>query len=322
MKSILSTCMQDGKRLLTNALFWVLTATLLIIVLVVNLALPKELSSGGVAALTWNAPADALFGTPAESEETLREAVRQGDTIGFVFGEQGLTIVHPGYSEKSLNVYVLELMRGERAPVTVETPDAQVEEIPFNLLFTPVFIAFEALMVGFILGGALMLAEKQDGTVRALRVSPFSVSGYIAAKTLLFSLIGTLYASLICLLTVGVSVNWAIFLPLSFFGTAAFTMIGLAYTSPFRDMSGWFFSMVVLLSVNMLPVISYSNPAFTPFWMRLIPSYPILTAYRAAMFGGSIDWGYTIAAIFVWCGVSFLLARVFVAQKHLKGAGV
>ena len=322
MKSILSTCMQDSKRLLTNALFWVLTATLLIIVLVVDLALPKELSSAGITTLTWNAPADALFGTPAESEETLREAVRQGDTIGFVFGEQGLTIVHPGYSEKSLNVYVLELMRGERAPVTVETLDAQVEEIPFNLLFTPVFIAFEALMVGFILGGALMLAEKQDGTVRALRVSPFSVSGYIAAKTLLFSLIGTLYASLICLLTVGVSVNWAIFLPLSFFGTAAFTMIGLAYTSPFRDMSGWFFSMVVLLSVNMLPVISYTNPAFTPFWMRLIPSYPILTAYRAAMFGGSIDWGYTIAAIFVWCGVSFLLARVFVAQKHLKGAGV
>ena len=45
-------------------------------------------------------------------------------------------------------------------------------------------------------------------------------------------------------------------------------------------------------------------------------------AYRAAMFGGSIDWGYTIAAILIWCGVSYLLARVFVARKHLKGAGV
>ena len=74
------------------------------------------------------------------------------------------------------------------------------------------------------------------------------------------------------------------FLPLSFIGTAVFTMIGLAYTSPFRDMSGWFFSMIALLSINMLPVISYTSPAFTPFWMRLIPSYPMLMVYRAAMF--------------------------------------
>ena len=175
-------------------------------------------------------------------------------------------------------------------------------------------------MVGFILGGALMLAEKQDGTVRALRVSPFGAAKYVLAKTLLFSLIGTVYASLICLMTVGVSIQWGLFLLLSFFGTAIFTMIGLAYTSPFRDMSGWFFSMVVLLSVNMLPVISYSSPSFTPLWMRLIPSYPILMAYRAAMFGGSIDLGYTIAAILIWGTVSYLLARIFVAKNHLKGA--
>ena len=322
MKSILSTCAQDAKRLLTNALFWVLTGTLVIIVLVVNLALPKELSSGQVEAVTYNAPADVPFGTPAESEEALREQVRQGDAIGFVFGETGLTIVHPGYSEKSLNVYVLELMHVAPAQVEIVSLDAQAEEIPFNLLFTPVFICFEALMVGFILGGALMLAEKQDGTVRALRVSPLSVPQYILAKTLLFSLIGTLYASLIALLTVGSSIHWGLFLALSFCGTALFTMIGLAYTSPFRDMSGWFFSMVVLLSVNMLPVISYSSPAFTPFWMRLIPSYPILTAYRAAMFGGSLDAGYTILAICAWGAISFLLAWVFVSRKHLKGAGV
>lgn len=322
MKSILSTCAQDSKRLLTNALFWVLTATLLIIVLVVDLALPKELASGGVTPLTWNAPADTTFGTPAESEEALREAVRKGDAIGFVFAQEGLTVVHPGFSEKSLNISLLELNGGAAAPVVLESLDAQAREIPFNLRFTPVFIAFEALMVGFILGGALMLAEKQDGTVRALRVSPFSVSRYIVAKMLLFSLIGTLYASLICALTVGFSVNWAIFLPLSFFGTAVFTMIGLAYTSPFHDMSGWFFSMVVLLSVNMLPVISYSSPAFTPFWMRLIPSYPMLMAYRAAMFGGAVDWLYICVSIGAWGIVSYLLARFFVAKKHLKGAGV
>ena len=320
MNSILSTCVQDSKRLLTNALFWVLTATLLIIVLVVDLALPKETLSAELATLTWNAPETLSFGTPAQSEDALREAVGKGDAVGFVFDEDGLTVVHPGFSEKSLNIYLLELMNGGLTPVETVSLDAQAKEIPFNLRLTPIFICFEALMVGFILGGALMLAEKQDGTVRALRVAPFGAAKYILAKTLLFSLIGTVYASLICLLTVGTSIHWGSFLLLSFFGTAVFTMIGLAYTSPFRDMSGWFFSMVVLLSVNMLPVISYSSPAFTPFWMRLIPSYPILMAYRAAMFGGSIDLGYTIVAIVVWGAVSYLFARIFVAKNHLKGA--
>ncbi len=320
MNSILSTCVQDVKRLLTNALFWVLTATLLIIVLVVDLALPKETLSAELATLTWNAPETLSFGTPAQSEDALREAVGKGDAVGFVFDEDGLTVVHPGFSEKSLNIYLLELMNGELTPVETVSLDAQAKEIPFNLRLTPIFICFEALMVGFILGGALMLAEKQDGTVRALRVAPFGAAKYILAKTLLFSLIGTVYASLICLLTVGTSIHWGSFLLLSFFGTAMFTMIGLAYTSPFRDMSGWFFSMVVLLSVNMLPVISYSSPAFTPFWMWLIPSYPILMAYRAAMFGGSIDLGYTIVAIVVWGAVSYLFARIFVAKNHLNGA--
>ena len=320
MNSILSTCVQDSKRLLTNALFWVLTATLLIIVLVVDLALPKETLSAELATLTWNAPETLSFGTPAQSEDALREAVGKGDAVGFVFDEEGLTVVHPGFSEKSLNIYLLELMNGGLTPVETVSLDAQAKEIPFNLRLTPIFICFEALMVGFILGGALMLAEKQDGTVRALRVAPFGAAKYILAKTLLFSLIGTVYASLICLLTVGTSIHWGSFLLLSFFGTAVFTMIGLAYTSPFRDMSGWFFSMVVLLSANMLPVISYSSPAFTPFWMRLIPSYPILMAYRAAMFGGSIDLGYTIVAIVVWGAVSYLLACIFVAKNHLKGA--
>ncbi|MEA4915227.1 MAG: ABC transporter permease [Christensenella sp.] len=322
MNSILSTCVQDSKRLLTNALFWVLTATLLIIVLVVDLALPKETLSAELATLTWNAPETLSFGTPAQSEDALREAVGKGDAVGFLFDEDGLTVVHPGFSEKSLNIYLLELMHGGLTPVETISLDAQAKEIPFNLRLTPIFICFEALMVGFILGGALMLAEKQDGTVRALRVAPFGAAKYVLTKTLLFSLIGTVYASLICLLTVGTSIHWGSFLLLSFFGTAVFTMIGLAYTSPFRDMSGWFFSMVVLLSVNMLPVISYSSPAFTPFWMRLIPSYPILMAYRAAMFGGSIDLGYTIVAIVIWGAVSYLLARIFVSKNHLKGARV
>ena len=45
MNGIFALCVQDFKRLLTNALFWVLTVTLVIIILVVNFALPGEVSA-------------------------------------------------------------------------------------------------------------------------------------------------------------------------------------------------------------------------------------------------------------------------------------
>ena len=322
MTSILSSCAQDTKRLLTNALFWVLTGTLAVIVLVVDLALPKQMSQQDFRLVTFNAPAAFSIGEAEESYVALKQAVREGDAIGVSFGADGLTIVHPGYSEQTLNAIALELSGTQPLQVQTRLLSEHARTIPFHLASTPIFICFEALMVGFILGGALMLSEKQDGTVRALRVSPLSAAKYILSKTLLFSVIGMVYASLICVLTVGVSINWGLFLLLSFCGTAIFTLIGLAYTTPFRDMSGWFFSMVVLLSVNMLPAISYLSPTFTPFWMKLIPSYPILMAYRSALFGDAFDLRYTAIAIAAWAMISYLLAHLFVQKKHLRRAGV
>ncbi len=320
MKGILCSGIQDTKRLLTNALFWVLTATLAVIVLVVDLALPRETTQEEYSLVTYQAPAGWTAGEPAESYEALVEAVRQGGAVGVLFDADGITIVHPGYSEKTLNALALELSGVQAAPVREVLLDENAREIPLNLRSTPVFICFEALMVGFILGGALMLAEKQDKTVRALRVAPLGSARYVASKTLLFSLIGTVYASLLCVLTVGFSIDWGAFLALSFFGTAVFTLIGLAYTAPFHDMSGWFFSMVVLLGVNMLPVISYSSPSFAPLWMKLIPSYPILMAYRAAMFGGTVDAAYTAAAMAAWGAGAYLMALRMVSKKHLGEA--
>lgn len=320
MKSIFYLCVQDFKRLLTHALFWILTVMLAVIVLVVDLALPKEVAQESYRVVTYNMPVEIPETEAAESADALRDAVKQGDAIGLLYEDGGITIVHPGYSEKTLNALMLELSGVPAAEVETELLDPDAKTIPFNLRSTPIFICFEAIMVGFILGGALMLAEKQDGTVRALRTAPLGGMKYVLSKTLLFSLLGTLYSLLICVMTVGFSINWGIFLLLTFFGTAVFTMIGLAFTTPFRDMSGWFFSMALLLSVNMLPVISISSPAFSPFWMKLIPSYPVLMALQSAMFGGNIDTAYTLGAVAAWLLLSGVAAYWSVEKVLLKEA--
>lgn len=320
MKSVFYLCVQDFKRLLTNALFWILTVMLAVIVLVVDLALPKEIAQESYRIVTYNLPVEIPEAEVVSSADALRDAVKQGDAIGILYEDGGVTIVHPGYSEKTLNALMIGLSGVPAAKVETQLLDPDAKTVPFNLKSTPIFICFEAIMVGFILGGALMLAEKQDGTVRALRIAPLGALKYVLSKTLLFSLLGTVYSVLICILTAGFSIDWGAFLLLTFFGTAAFTMIGLAFTTPFKDMSGWFFSMALLLSVNMLPVISISSPAFSPFWMKLIPSYPVLMALQSAMFGGNTDLWYTLGAIAAWLTVSGVAAYWSVEKVLLKEA--
>jgi len=319
MKGILLLCVQDFKRLLTNALFWVLAGTLVVMVLVVDLALPKKLAPEEFGIVTYNISQTIPDAEVMDSEEAVREAVRNNDKIGLIGGTDGITVVHPGLSEKTLNAVMLMFSGASPQTIPVEVLNAQSEAIPFNLHMSPLFICFEALLTGFILGGALMLAEREDGTVNALRISPTGTARYLISKSLLFSVIGTIYAALICVFTVGFDISWGIFVPLAFFGTMIFTLIGLAYTTLFHEMNGWFFSMVLLLGINMMPVISYTTPAFSPLWMKFIPSYPILFAFEKAVFGGAPETLYTILSMASWLIISYLAATLMVSKLFLKG---
>lgn len=186
---------------------------------------------------------------------------------------------------------------------------------------TPIFICFEALIIGFILGGALMLSEKEEGTFRALRIAPMGVDRYLISKTVLFSIIAVLYALLMAIFCVGFGFSVPRFVLLSFFGAAIFSLIGLAFTTLFKDMSSWFFSMALLLSINMLPVVAYMEPSFSPLWIRVIPSYSMIFAYEKILFGmdgASISVVLTVAG---WCIGAYLLSRFAVGRSLLAKGG-
>lgn len=321
MNGILALGVQDFKRLLTNALFWVITATLIIVVLVVNFALPESVSGEDYRIYTYNTDYSADASTAVSSEAELRRAVKENGGIGLLgAGDGSLTVLHPGLSEKTVRAIMVMLFSSPGGEIEVESLNGSGRVIPFNKRMTPVFICFEALIVGFILGGALMLSEKEEGTIRALRISPMGVDRYLISKTLLFSIIGTLYALLIAFFCVGFGFSVLRFILLSFFGAAVFSLIGLAFTTFFRDMSSWFFSMALLLSINMLPVVAYSEPSFSPFWLRVIPSYSMIFAYEKVLFQTG---GVSLSVVFAvggWCVGAYLLSR-FAVGKYLLAKG-
>lgn len=322
MNGLVALGIQDFKRLLTNALFWVITATLVVIIMVVNFALPENTSEESYTIFTYNIGFPAGNFTSVDSEEALRKSVKDNEAIGLMSdGDGGITVFHPGLSEKTVRAIMTSLYSSNDTEVKVESIDHRSQTIPFNKRMTPVFICFEALVIGFILGGALMLSEKEEGTVRALRVSPMGVDRYLISKTVLFSAIAVVYALLMAFFCVGFGFSVLRFVLLSFFGAAIFSLIGLAFTTLFKDMSSWFFSMALVLSVNMLPVVAYMEPSFSPFWIRAIPSYSIIFAYEKILFG--ID-GISISAIFDvagWCIGAFFVSRFAVGRALLAKGG-
>lgn len=321
MSGLLALAIQDFKRLLNNALFWVITATLVLIVAVVNFALPAGLSEESYSVYSYHS--DFAAGAVAVgSEEELRRMVREAGGIGLLENDDGsVTVVHTGLSAKTIRATLLLLDAPAGSDIEIESLSAG-RTIPFNQRMTPVFICFEALIVGFVLGGALMLSEKEERTIRALRVSPMGVDRYLLSKTLLFSIIATLYALLMAVFCVGLGFSAVRFLLLSFFGAAVFSLIGLAFSSLFRDMSSWFFSMALLLSINMLPVAAYSEPSFSPLWLRAIPSYTMIFAYERILFGTGGSGYSAVLTISAWCAGAYLLSRFMLKKFLMKETGV
>lgn len=321
MSGIFALGIQDFKRLMTNAFFWVIIATLVVIIAVVNFALPENISEEDYSIYTYNTDYSAELSTAVGSEAELRLAVKENGTIGLLGKSDGsITVLHPGLSEKTIRAIMVMLHSSSDTEVNVESINESSQTIPFNKRMVPVFICFEALVVGFILGGALMLSEKEEGTIRALRISPIGVDRYLISKTLLFSIIATLYALLMAFFCVGFGFSVFGFALLSFFGAAIFSLIGLAFTTFFKDMSSWFFSMALLLSINMLPAVAYSEPSFSPLWVRIIPSYSIIFAYEKILFGMDGNSLYIVYNVAGWCIGAYLLSR-FMVGRYLLSKG-
>lgn len=322
MKGLFALMVQDAKRLLKNALFWVITATLVIIIAVINFVLPGSISEEEPGVWSYNTNYGAGAVTAVGSEEELYGTVGDNGGIGLLGNDDGsLTVIHPGLSEKTVRAVMLLLREHDDTKIDILSIKADSRTIPFNQRMTPVFICFEALIVGFVLGGALMLSEKEERTSRALAVSPMGADRYLISKVLLFSAVGTVYALLMAFFCIGFHFPILPFIGLSFFGAAVFSLIGLAFSALFRDMSSWFFTMALLLSVNMLPVVAYSEPSFSPLWLQAIPSYPIIFSYERILFDTGRQGAQAALTVAAWCAGAYLLSRLSVSRYLLQKGG-
>jgi hypothetical protein len=264
------------------------------------------------------------------SRESLEEAVRSGrENVGIAAesGPQGptLTVLYNGtMPERQLRLVEAGLRHlwgqseGEDAgtDVRVRLLMQPHDPIPLNLSLLPVLLAFEVIVLGFLFVAVMVFQEKQDGSIRAFRVSPAGTWSYLLSKVTLWVLLTVLYGTLLLLVTRGPGLaRWLSLLALVGLSGLFMTLVGLAVSVFFRSISEWFFVGVGILVLNMLPQVSYLHPSFSPAWLTWLPSYPLLFALRDLLFRPGSPGQLRAALLQTGVGVALALPAAYFAVR-------
>lgn len=343
MNAVTTLLAQDGKLIWRNGHAAVVAGIALLMIALV-IFLPEEFSTGPGEYLY-----DAIPGSPLrnalvemgadlsglpESQQELNELLGENpNAIGIIV--QG-TIEQPVVSitqpreipEQSINLLqatidtALRTLQGadlEPAPVRRLRPQAEI--IPTNLAGLPIFLGLEVGILGFLLVAVFVFQEKQEGTIRAYRITPAGLWPYLISKAAVFLLLSLSYGIVVVAAGMGLGVNWPAVIALIAWASLFMTVFGLGFAAWFDNLSSWFFPGLAVLILNMLPFFSYIYPVFTPLWVPYIPSYGLLFALREALFptGNPELITRTLLTGLAWLGAATVFAAFSVRARLLQG---
>ncbi len=228
--------------------------------------------------------------------------------------EDLLSILHPPFGTYPPDVYssvkLTALQEGLR------------DEIPFNKRILPAIIVMMIGIIGMFAMVSLIGQERADATIRAFRVTPAGMTGFLISKNLMLLAVSVVTFSVIYIPVMG---GFSGYLPALLitlltvvFGSAIGTFLGSFFDSPMASI-GW---VVLLMMVLSLPAISLFAPVFSPEWLKFLPTYHSLFGLDAAMFPDNNahiigQSALILAAVDIVLAV--LAGRVFVNRVRKEG---
>ena len=182
--------------------------------------------------------------------------------------------------------------------------DDSAEKLPMKVNLLPVMLLLNSSFDGLFIIAAYVFMDKEEGTIRALAVTPLRIREYLLSKIAIMLVTGIVTGSMTVLAVAPDHVHYGHFLALmisfNIFGSALGLLIGSFYDTLTKSMGSLYLVIIVLA----LASASYFMPAFSPLAIRLLPSYPMLFAIRETLLKNP-DTGYiyTRAGVFIVIGV-------------------
>lgn len=308
MKRFWNLLQQDTQIMFRNKFHYAVILLAILFIVIIRFFVPGEVKMTPTELIADLTPTKFMEQTWREhgvnddrflpSEEALRDMVKQQkNSIGIIvegtFEDPRFIILQQGHEpETSINYLKtsIEWSLGEIGAIEWPTVHEkrilrqEMAPIPFNQNLIPIFVVLEVVMVGFLLIAVMVFQEKGEGTIRAYRIAPGGVHGYILSKGLTNVLLSVVYGMLVVLCTLGFRVDTLNLLALIVLTSSFATFFGLMISVHFRNLSEFIFVAIVVMAVMSVPMGSYFFPAFTNGFVQLIPSYPVLFGLREVLF--------------------------------------
>ena len=256
-------------------------------------------------------------------EEVEAELADNRSSVGLAVGLEDGRIVYDyilqGYEdEKFRNIIKTSIesgfakeMPGYENATTVTTLAGNVEKLSDRLNVLPVFLALNAAFMGLFIIASYIFLDKEEGTIKAFAVTPARVWHYLLSKMGVMLVSGLMSGLVATAFIAGLKAHYLHLVLLLIACNAFGSALGLFIASFFDTMTkamGWLYMSIIVLA---LAVVSYYMPAFSPLVIRILPSYPMLFAFRETLHEVS-DLRYIYANVlgFSLAGVVlFLLAN-------------
>lgn len=177
-------------------------------------------------------------------------------------------------------------------------------------------VAFFGLGIGgttFMFAASMLLLEKSEHTLDALRVSMLRASDYVLSKVI--TLVG--FALLECLMVFalahrGVDVQFVVLVLGCVVLGAMYTLLGLALVAPFRSVTRFLLPTGTLAAmIAQIPVLALVNLGADDLWWW-IPSHAPLLLLRGAFEPlSSVQWAYAtgVSAVSIYILYRWSLVR-------------
>ncbi|HAE43508.1 MAG TPA: ABC transporter permease, partial [Clostridiales bacterium] len=196
--------------------------------------------------------------------------------------------------------------------IVVTTLNQGIEKLSDRINMIPIILTLNVSFMGLFLIASYIFLDKEEGTIKALAVTPNRMWEYLLGKMGVLLVSGIISGFLLMIVVVGTKANYLHFsillITTSLFGSA----LGLFIASFFDSMTkamGCLFSFVLIFA---LAATSYFSPSFSPTIIKFLPSYPIMFAFREVLLNNpNINYvymtvlGFGIASIVLFIGANY-----------------
>jgi ABC-2 type transport system permease protein len=218
------------------------------------------------------------------------EAVRAGERPKLVFWISGESYAVNRIVLAVTTVDLLRALEDKQPPVEVRVESIGEAGLPMSVRLVPVIVFYALVMAGLFVPSSSLVEEKEQGTLKALLVTPATAADVLVAKWLLGIVLASAMSVVTLVLNRALGSNWPEVLGFVAVAAMLTTALGIvigAFASDSQTLFGIVKGLGILLFA---PVAFYIFPDWPQWIAKLFPLYWIIDPiWRVAVLGGHLS---------------------------------